>query len=146
MITQTAKYALKALLCLIQQDDLRYYQTKEIARRIDVPANYLGKTMQKLAQARILDSQKGLHGGFRLARSADKISIYDIFIALEVIPRDFSLDSDPRHDDLPAGIYAKFSELNQIYADHLKKMSLADILEGASPVSLSRLRQSAAAR
>jgi Rrf2 family protein len=127
MLTQTARYALRALIHLAQVETRGYCQTREIAEKIDVPANYLGKTLQKLAHARVLDSQKGLHGGFRLAKPIDRISLYQILVAIEAVPRD-TVEEPDLHSDLPSSVYAKFSELSSLYNDFLRKTSLADMI------------------
>ena len=129
MLTQTAKYAIKALLHLARQANNGYCQTREIAELANIPANYLGKIMQKLAHAQILDSQKGLHGGFRLGRSADAISMFDILIAIEAIPRDLADrtgEDDP--EGLPSGVYARIAEMTRQYIQVLRQTTLAELL------------------
>lgn len=128
MLTQTAKYAIRALVYLAQQDSDMFCQTREIAQTIHVPPNYLGKTMQKLANARILDSQKGLHGGFRTARSAHRISLYEIMLALEAIPRDMVGDSHKRNRELPSDVYTRLHEISTSYVQFLRETTLADLL------------------
>ena len=143
MLTQTAKYAIRALVYLAQQDSDLFCQTREIARTVHVPPNYLGKTLQKLAYARILDSQKGLHGGFRITRSANRVSLYDIMLAVEAIPREMA-DHQSMHDsELPSEVYARLSKISGMYTRFLKHTTLADLLpevdavEAASPTSAS---------
>lgn len=136
MLTQTAKYAIRALIHLAEQEGNRYCQTRDIAQLIKVPANYLGKTMQKLAHARVLDSQKGMHGGFRLARAASTISLYEILVAIEAIPRDIPNDNsadelDSEEMQLPSEVYAKFAELSSMYHQFLKGTMLSDLFHPA---------------
>lgn len=134
MITQTAKYAIRALIHLAEQKPGVYCQTREVAETIKVPANYLGKTLQRLAHARVLDSQKGLHGGFRISRSPDRISLYEILVAIEAIPRDIAVnDTEDPQDDFPSAIYARFAQMAQMYSDFLKATSLAQLVESVHP-------------
>jgi Rrf2 family protein len=128
MLTQTAKYALRALIYLAEQEGDGFCQTKEIADTIKVPANYLGKTLQKLAHARVLDSQKGLHGGFRTARSAERITLHEVLVAIEAIPRDMVSDSGADEAELPSEVYAKFAELSAMYNQFLKNATLRDLV------------------
>ncbi len=132
MLTQTAKYAIRALMYLADREINSYCQTKEIADSIKVPANYLGKTLQKLAHARVLDSQKGLHGGFRTSRPSSEITLQEILVAIEAIPREVHAEDASNEDvDLPSGVYAKFAELSQLYYKFLRKTTLADLMEDA---------------
>ncbi|MBI4383202.1 MAG: Rrf2 family transcriptional regulator [Nitrospinae bacterium] len=84
MISQTAEYALRAVACLAT-----YPKTSLTAPRIasitKVPASYLSKVLQALGKARLVKSQRGLHGGFLLARPADKISLLDVIDAVDPI-------------------------------------------------------------
>lgn len=146
MITQTAKYAIRALIHLSERHESGFCQTREIAQTTRVPSNYLGKTLQKLAHARVLDSQKGLHGGFRIARTANNISLYEILVAIEAIPRDFSPDPDDDLDDLPSGIYARFAQMSQMYVDFLKRTTLADLVASTRPEKPAVSRQPAQAQ
>ena len=128
MITQTAKYVLKALVYMQQQEEeIGFFTKQDIARQVKVPTNYLGKIMIKLVQARILESQIGSRGGFRIARAAGNITIYDIFVAIDVIPADFGGATPLENDKLLSGFYSQLSALNQLYADNLKKITLADM-------------------
>ncbi len=143
MFTQTAKYAIRALVYLAQQDSDMFCQTREIAQTVNVPPNYLGKTLQKLAHSRILDSQKGLHGGFRTARSAHRISLYEIMVAVEAIPRDMAGNPSMHNSELPSEVYSRLSEISRMYVQFLKDTTLADLLpqvdvtDAASPASAS---------
>jgi Rrf2 family protein len=130
MLTQTAKYALKALIHLTQQPDDDYHQTREVARIIHVPANYLGKTLQKLARAKIVDSQKGLHGGFRSARLPEQVRVYDVLAAIEAIPHELEapLPKESKDETELDSLQRKVSSINMLYAKFLKETTLADVM------------------
>lgn len=67
MLSQTAEYALRAVVFLAQRTDPAPLRVDAIAAALGIPANYLSKTLQVLVRARVLESQRGPHGGFRLA-------------------------------------------------------------------------------
>jgi Rrf2 family protein len=48
-----------------------------------VPAAYMAKHLQSLAQAGVLESVPGRNGGYRLAKPADQISLLDVVLAVE---------------------------------------------------------------
>jgi Rrf2 family iron-sulfur cluster assembly transcriptional regulator len=48
------------------QDEQRKIQIEEIAGKLSVPRHFLGKIMQNLVRAGLLQSTKGPFGGFRL--------------------------------------------------------------------------------
>jgi len=50
-----------------------------IVRREQFPADYLEKILANLERSGLVISKKGVGGGYRLARGADKISVGQIF-------------------------------------------------------------------
>ena len=86
MFSQTAEYALRAVVFLAAQDGVPR-TTQEIARATQVPTGYLSKVMQGLGRARLVLSQRGLHGGFTLARPAAELTVLDIIQAVDPIQR-----------------------------------------------------------
>jgi Rrf2 family transcriptional regulator, nitric oxide-sensitive transcriptional repressor len=85
MISQTAEYALRAIVFLADQGEAR--TTQEIAATTLVPPSYLSKVMQALSRAGVVRSQRGLHGGFTLAKSPDELSVWDVIEAVDPIQR-----------------------------------------------------------
>jgi Rrf2 family protein len=61
--------------------------TRRIAEQAGVPASYLSKLLQALGRVGLVRSQRGVAGGFRLARDADSISLYEIVEALQRMGR-----------------------------------------------------------
>ncbi len=91
--------------------------TQEIARATGVPAGYLSKVLQALVKAGVVDSQRGLHGGFRLAISPDKLSIMDVVTAVHPIRR---------YDECPVGISSHQGELCPLHARLEKAAALVE--------------------
>jgi Rrf2 family protein len=85
MISQTAEYALRAIVYLADQGEAR--TTQEIAKSTLVPPSYLSKVMQALGRAGVVRSQRGLHGGFTLAKGPDELSVWDVIEAVDPIQR-----------------------------------------------------------
>jgi Rrf2 family protein len=96
VITQTAEYALRAIVFLADQD--QPCTTSAIARKTQVPAGYLAKVMQGLSKAGLVHAQRGLHGGFLLVRSADDLTILEVINAVEPIRR---------YHECPLGLHGK---------------------------------------
>ena len=55
----------------------------ELAEASGLPAPTVSKLLKRLAREALLDSQRGINGGYRLARSAGNISMADIIDALD---------------------------------------------------------------
>src|SRR5580692_5034819 len=86
MISQTAEYALRAIVYLADENKTPQ-TTQQIAEVTRVPAGYLAKVMQGLSRAGLVHAQRGLHGGFSLAVSADKLTVLDVVQAVDPLRR-----------------------------------------------------------
>lgn len=85
MISQTAEYALRAIVYLADQQEPR--TTQQIAQVTRVPAGYLSKVLQSLARGGLVTSQRGLHGGFRLAQSSKQVTVWQVIDAVDPLQR-----------------------------------------------------------
>ncbi|HVX11825.1 MAG TPA: Rrf2 family transcriptional regulator [Pirellulales bacterium] len=86
MISQTAEYALRAIVYLADRNDAPQ-TTQQIAEVTHVPAGYLAKVMQGLSRAGLVHAQRGLHGGFTLARPAAELTVLDVVQAVDPLQR-----------------------------------------------------------
>jgi len=98
MISQTAEYALRAIVHLAQTHP-RPQTAAAIAERTRVPVPYLSKVMQSLARAGFVSSQRGLHGGFALLRKTSSFSVLDVISAVEPLRHIRACPLDPGHQD-----------------------------------------------
>lgn len=86
MISQTAEYALRAIVFLAKSPGDPHI-TREIAEATKVPSGYLAKVMQTLVKKGLVVSRRGLGGGFTLGRPHDTISILDVVNAVDPLQR-----------------------------------------------------------
>jgi Rrf2 family nitric oxide-sensitive transcriptional repressor len=86
MISTTAEYALRATVFLAEHPGSAY-TLPQLAEVTKVPAGYLSKVMQGLRKAGIVLSQRGIYGGFTLARHPSEFTMYDIIQAVDPIKR-----------------------------------------------------------
>lgn len=86
MISQTAEYALRAVVTLGSQRG-GSITTQQIAARTRVPAGYLSKVLQALGRAGLVEGQRGLGGGFALARPMNEITVLDVINAVDPVQR-----------------------------------------------------------
>lgn len=87
MISQTAEYALRAVVYLADGAEGKPQTAEIIARETKVPVGYLVKVMQGLVKAGLVGSQRGLNGGFVLNVSAKDVTVYDVVHAVVPITR-----------------------------------------------------------
>jgi len=86
MISQTAEYALRAIVYLADQAG-QPRTVMQIAEATQVPAGYLAKVMQGLSRAKLVKSQRGLNGGFTLERDPHALSVLEVVNVVDPIRR-----------------------------------------------------------
>ena len=77
-LTSRSEYGLLALIYLARHDSSDYITAETIATAQSIPLPFLEQILLALKRAHFVLSSKGQHGGFRLAKSADEISIADV--------------------------------------------------------------------
>jgi Rrf2 family protein len=78
MLSQKAKYALRALLVLADHTTSGPLQIADIAATENISRKFLEMTLLELRKHGILESRRGRCGGYRLARQADQISFGEV--------------------------------------------------------------------
>ncbi len=86
MISQTAEYALRAIVYLADHPG-EAHTAEKIASGTKVPVGYLAKIMQGLSKSRLVTSQRGLYGGFTLVKPAADLTVYEVIQAVDPIQR-----------------------------------------------------------
>jgi Rrf2 family protein len=81
LLASPTRYAILALVSMGEDGSFRL--AKDLARHLGLPGPYLAKILQALSAARILESMRGPHGGFRLNRPAHRISLQDVVVTME---------------------------------------------------------------
>ncbi|MGZ9676643.1 RrF2 family transcriptional regulator [Flavobacterium sp. GNP001] len=78
MLSQKAKYALKALLYLAQQEETHVSRTLEIADAASIPKKFLEQILLDLKRGHFVGSKQGKLGGYYLLKSKNEITLADI--------------------------------------------------------------------
>ena len=81
-ISEAASLALHTVVYLATQHD-GLVSTKEIARVLHASEAHLSKVLQRLARVGIVSSVRGPKGGFALHESPEKISLLEVYQAIE---------------------------------------------------------------
>jgi len=77
MISQTGRYALRILGYLGEHEE-QWVLGRDIATATRIPANYLGKILNRLRKAGYVRSQKGWGGGFMLDKASRAVPIGEV--------------------------------------------------------------------
>lgn len=81
-LTKAGEYAIRCALFLSFQGMGIVVSKKEIARVMDVPAQFLVKIAQQLARAGIIEIVQGSKGGYRLLVPPEQLTMLDVVEAV----------------------------------------------------------------
>lgn len=78
----TTDYAIRIILYMAQQD-MQVISAKEAATQLGITYSYFNKVAAKIKIEGFIESVQGPKGGYRLAKDASDITLYDIVNAME---------------------------------------------------------------
>lgn len=82
-ITARSPYALRALTELVRSGSSGPLPIGEVARRREVPVQFLEGLFATLRRAGLLTSQRGVKGGYSLARPPEEVTVLEVVELLE---------------------------------------------------------------
>jgi Rrf2 family transcriptional regulator, cysteine metabolism repressor len=83
MFSTKAEYGVRVMAHLAKHDGERPISLATIADAEGLPLAYLEHLVQRLRKAELVESRRGAHGGYTLARDADEITMAEVVRALE---------------------------------------------------------------
>jgi Rrf2 family cysteine metabolism transcriptional repressor len=114
-ITTKSPYALQALAELGRSGGDAPVPIGELARRRDIPVQFLEQLFAVLRRAGVLRSQRGVKGGYSFAREPSEITVLEVVELLD--------------GKLGAGAESIFSEAAEATRAVLSNATIADLLE-----------------
>lgn len=114
-ITTKSPYAVRALVELARSGGVGPVPLAELARRRDIPPQFLEQLFASLRRAGVLRSQRGVKGGYSFARDPARITVLEIVELLD--------------GPLGAGAEGVFAEAAGAARAVLEGVSVADVLE-----------------
>lgn len=126
MLSITAQYALRALVYIAGQNGDQPVLAKEIAAHTGVPLQYLSRILHNAVRAGLLESSRGVGGGFRLTRPQNKIKLIDILSPYDdVLDRSRCPFGQPRcNDDHPCGFHEHWKPISVAFRQMLENTTL----------------------
>ncbi len=120
--------SLLALYSLVEfaSDPTRHIAAAEIAQKYDVSPHHLAKVLAELARAGIVQSVRGVGGGYRFAANARRLTLLDVISRFE----DVGSGSTDRNGRTPAdrAISRVLGEIDEMAKATLKSVTLATLL------------------
>lgn len=114
-ITTKSPYALRALTELGRLGGAGPVPIAELARRREIPVQFLEQLFAVLRRAGVLKSQRGVKGGYSFAREPGEITVLEI---VELLDGSFGADSE--------GVFAEAAAAARAV---LAETTVADVIE-----------------
>lgn len=130
MISPTAEYALRAIVAIAQAGG-EATATQSIAKLTKVPPGYLPKVLQVLGRAGLVESRRGLGGGFKLARPAEVLTVLEVVNAVDPIKRIERCPLDlETHGGALCPLHKRLDEAIEQVERSFATTTIADLLRG----------------
>ena len=78
MISTKGRYALRVMIDLAQNNTGKFISLKDVANRQDISMKYLEMIVAILNKGKLLESQRGKAGGYRLVKNTEQYTIGEI--------------------------------------------------------------------
>jgi Rrf2 family protein len=131
-VSQRGLYALKALVHLATAYEGGLVKIHEIAEAEEIPEKFLEGILVTLKNARVVTSQRGREGGYRLRRPPEEIFMGDVVRIVDgplapigdAVELQHRIRTEPRQ----AGLFQLFLDVRNAAAAILDKTTLADVV------------------
>lgn len=130
-ISGTTQYALRAVLFVAEHGADEPVRVDAIAAALNVPRNYLSKTLHALARAGVLRSGRGPRGGFQLAGPPDEISLARVAAPFDNLgSRACLLGRAACGWKNPCSVHSHWEEVSNALQSFFRDTTIADLLGG----------------
>lgn len=135
-VNQSVEQGIYVLLMLALQKDHIAVKSSVLSGILCVSDSYMKKILRKMVLAGLITSDAGKDGGFRLAKSVEQISVYDVYAAIDGGGCGIQLSGmahrifvdDQKLERNEAEVLSLFSRAQTAYENELKQMKLSQLL------------------
>lgn len=140
-VTKLTDYATVVLTVLASRPG-EVLSAADLAERAGLEPPTVSKLLKPLAQAGLVEGLRGVHGGYRLSRGAGEITLVDV---VEAIEGPLAMTECSQHDGQcsladTCGVRANWRLINDVVADALRAVTLAQMLQAPAPATAAPRR------
>ena len=135
-ITSSIEYATRLMVTLARADGRATMAAERLAEADGIPSVYVAQLLVKLRRAGLIESRRGVAGGYALARRPGEITLAQIVRAVDGVvfedvcgKYDSDGDKDCHHQGACA-ISPVWARLGALINEYFESVTLASILEG----------------
>ncbi len=131
-LSRKSEYALLALIDLAQHSDEGYVRIRDICARKTIPRKFLEQILLSLKRSGHVHSVRGARGGYRLARSPQKVTLAEIIRLIDGPLAPVQSVSRYFYEQTPIQnerrLLHVFKEIRDFAARKLERTKLADVI------------------
>ena len=130
-LSKLTDYGIVLLAQLARAPGDRPQNARELALRAELPVPVVSKVLKLLARGEVLESRRGAHGGYALARPAHRISVAAVIDALEgpVAITECARGPSLCSHEVTCAVRDPIHVLNDVVNKALSTISLADLID-----------------
>ena len=138
-VSRLTDYATVVMTCIAAHPGEDVLSTAEIAEQAHLELPTVSKLLKSLGHAGLVESFRGVNGGYRLARPPQQISLAEIVEAIEgpLGMTECTLSEGQCEREAQCGVRGSWQHINHVLDNALRTMSLADMLRPAPPAVAS---------
>jgi Rrf2 family protein len=135
MLNDTAEYALRAVLLIAGRRNGTRVTSSEVAGELDLPPNYLSKTLRRLAKRGVLESTRGPGGGYTLTEPPDRIPLARVVEPFQKLGerKQCLMGREDCDDRTPCAAHHRWRALTERVESFFRETTVADLLEDGGP-------------
>lgn len=133
-ITKQSDYAIVLMTHIVSTED-RWLNASDLAAQAALPQPIVSKILKLLTRGRLLDSRRGVKGGYCLARSSSEITVAEIIEALEgPISVTECIEESPGECSQEAfcRVRGNWQRINHVLRDALSEITLEEMARPGS--------------
>jgi Rrf2 family iron-sulfur cluster assembly transcriptional regulator len=138
-LTRAGEYAVRCMLYLSSLGLEKIGNRKEIAKAMDIPAEFLGKIAQQLARAGYIEIVQGPKGGFRLLVAPQEVTLLGVIEAVmgEIYLNDCLMRPDSCYRSPACAVNKVWQTAQQQLRQTLDQATFAGLLNDPNCFNLS---------
>ncbi|MGB0134139.1 SUF system Fe-S cluster assembly regulator [Dokdonella sp.] len=129
-VSKLTDYATVVMTCLALSESDEILSAQQLAERAHLEVPTVSKLLKQLAHAGLVESKRGVNGGYRLARVPRSISVADIVTAMEgpIGMTECCAHSGSCHHEPHCGVRVNWQRISQAIRVALEGVTLADMI------------------
>ena len=132
-VSSKCYYAIRAIYALAEHNSPEPMKIADIAEKERIPIRFLEVILSQLKGGGFVQSRRGAEGGYRLARSAEQITVGEVmrYVDGPIAPVDCVSQSRPKEYEFhgECSFFGFWGRVRQAISDVVDQTTFADLIE-----------------